>query len=153
MPLIVFNFTSSVLSGEARVFKQTAHLPKRPPPNARFYIRQVSAMSTDTFVNSFKFVNIYIPQLMDAEHVKFAQYFISTTTGQETPLLTPYEGLRYYLTDSTTTPFAVNAFPNLNVGMHNVDSFEMTMYLSPIGDGNILKKLYSYSVVVEWTTE
>lgn len=152
MPLIVFNYTSPNPTGEARVITQMAHLPARPPPNARFYIRQVSASTTDSFANSFKFINVYIPQIMDVDHVKFAQYSI-TTSGVETPLLSPFEGLRFYLTDSTAAPFALNAFPNLNLGMHNVDSFCMHLHITPVGDNNVIKKIYSYSIVVEWTTE
>jgi hypothetical protein len=153
MPIYTFNFTSSSPTGEARVFRQPLYIPDKPPRGSRFHIRQVSATSTTTFANSFKFVNVYIPELMGTtEQVKFIQY---TVDNQGTPQLgaanTP--GIRYFLADGVTSPFALNVFPNLNLGRHHLTSQQLTLELTPFNTPSTLGSLYSYSVVIEWDTE
>jgi hypothetical protein len=153
MPLYTFNFTSSIALGENRVFRQQLYLPDRPPRGARFYIRQVSASSTDSFPNSFKFVNVYIPELMGVtEQVKFVHY-ITDSNGQLQQGSAINPGFRYFLTDSTSIPFAINTFPDLNLGRHHLTSHSLTLELTPFNTPSSLGNLYSYSVVVEWTTD
>lgn len=151
MPLITFHFTSSISTGEAKQQVQTVLLDNNIPRGARFFIRQVSATSTDTFANSFKFVNVYIPELMDLSQTTFVTYTL-TSTGI-IPSANTRKGFSYYLTDTVGTPFALNAFPNLNIGRHHLSSPYLTLYLTPYASTNVLGKLASYSVVLEWDTE
>ena len=153
MPLYTFNFTSPTALGEARSFRQELHMPDRPPRGSRFYIRQVSATSTDSFANSFKYVNVYIPELMGAtEQTKFIHY-TTDANGHIQLSATPFNGFRYFLSEATAQPFTLNVFPNLNLGRHHLTSNILTLEITPFSNTNILGKIYSYSVVVEWNTE
>ena len=153
MPLYTFNFTSPVVLGEAKTFRQELHLPVRPPRGSRFYIRQVSATSTDSFANSFKYINVHIPELMSgSEQIKFIHY-TANATGTLQLSATPFDGFKYFLSDSVAQPFALNVFPNLNLGRHYLSSHTLTLEITPFSDTNVLGKLYSYSVVLEWNTE
>jgi len=148
MPLYTFNFTSSEGLGESRVFTQTIALHNRPPRGARYYIRQVSATSTDTYANSFKYVNVFIPELMDNDHANFIQYTLNSNGFPQQVPTNP--GFRYYLNADSVT---LNAFPNLNLGRHHSDEYKLTLILTPYNTVTTLGKLYSYSVVVEWDTQ
>lgn len=153
MPIYTFNYTSPHPTGEAKTFRQQIQLLQRPPRGSRFHIRQVSATSTDTFENSFKYVSVYIPELMDAtEQIKFIHY---TLDSNGTPQIAnvPFTGFRYFLSDAVSQPFALNVFPNLNLGRHTITPFTLTLELTPFADTTTVAKLHSYSVVIEWDTE
>lgn len=153
MPIYTFNFTSNVALGESRVFTQKLYLQDRPPRGARFHIRQVSATSTNTFSNSFKFVNVYIPELMGVtEQVKFIQY-TSDNLGNLQLGSASTPGIRYFLTDAVGTPFAINSFPNLNLGRHHLSSQYLTLQITPFNTPTTLGSLYSFSVIIEWDSE
>jgi hypothetical protein len=151
MPLYVFNGVSPFAFGEAKTFIQRITFTERPPRGARFFIRQVSASATDTYINSFKYVNVYIPELMGVnEQTRFVQYTIDSNVVSPA---TASKGFRYYLTDSTSQPLALNAFPNLNLGRHDLTNFFLTLELTPFGSSGQLAPLYSYSIVIEWDNE
>lgn len=152
MPLYTFNFTSSVSTGEARLITQQIVLPNRPPRGARYYIRQVSATSTNTFSNSFKWVHIYIPELMGITDQCLFQTYTVSSTNVITPSIEP-KGFRFYLPDSTSQPFTMNTFPHLNLGRHHMNDHTLTLQLTPYRDVNTLGHIYSFSVVIEWDTE
>lgn len=151
MPLYTFNYTSPVALGEARPITQVLQMPDRPPRGTRFYIRQVSATSTDSLANSFRFVNIFIPELMEKDNVQFVQY-TADANGILRPSYTSPDGFRYYLTDPNT-PLAVNVFPDLNLGRHFLQSHQLTLQVSPMATSTIFGSMYAFSVVVEWNTE
>lgn len=151
MPLYTFNFTSTTATGEARTFVQQIVLPDRPPKGARYFIRQVSALSTDTFANSFKWVNVYIPELMDiTDQCMFQTYDI---VNNYPVIVNTVPGFRFYLTDPVNTPLAFNTFPNINLGRHHNHFFTLTVQVTPYLSPTQLGKLYSFSVVIEWDTE
>jgi hypothetical protein len=153
MPLYTFNFTSPSALGEARTFRQELHMTDKAPRGSRFYIRQVSVTSTDSFANSFKYVNLYIPELMGVtEQTKFVNY-TADANGSLQLSATPFDGFRYFLSDALAQPLTLNVFPNLNLGRHHLTSNILTLELTPFSNTNVLGKLYSYSVVIEWNTE
>lgn len=153
MPLYTFNFTSTVALGEARVITQSIELPDRPPRGARFYIRQVSAVSTDTFANSFKYINVYVPELMSRSDIVTFQHYETNASGTTVASHSPYPGFRYFLNDNVAVPYAFNAFPNLNLGRHFLESHYLTLQITPFATLTTLGKLYSFSVVIEWSSE
>lgn len=153
MPIYTFNYTAPTSAGESRVFRHQILLNTRPPPGTRFYIRQVSATSSATFTNAFKYVNVYIPELMGVtEQVRFIQYTVDATGNPQLGTVTT-PGIRFFLDNhSAVLPFTINQFPNLNLGRHQLSSHYLTLELTPFnvtGLGNI----YSYSVVIEWDSE
>ena len=152
MPLYTFNFTSQQALGEAAALRQIIQLPDRPPRGARFYIRQVSATSTDSLANSFKYVNVYIPELMGVSDQTNFIHYTSNAAGTLTLSSNAVNGFRYYL-DNPNTLITLNAFPNLNLGRHYLQSHTLTLELTPFSAPNVLGKIYSYSIVIEWTTE
>jgi hypothetical protein len=152
MPLYTFNFTSNAALGEARTFVQQIQMPVRPPRGARFYIRQVSATSTDSISTSFKYINVYIPELMGITDQTNFIHYTSNANGTTTLSSNPYDGFRYYL-DDTRPLLTINAFPNLNLGRHHIHSHTLTLQLTPFASPNVLGTLSSYSVVLEWSTE
>lgn len=146
MPLIVFNYTSPVALGETRVFQQTISLDQVIPKGARCYIRQVSAISTDTS-SPFRYVRVNIPELMNLHNqVQFAQYTLNNN------ILTPTNaanGFNFYLADLATSTI----FPNLSLGRHFVSEYNLNLEIAAFNGADVIAPLYSYSVVIEWSTE
>lgn len=153
MPVYTFNFTSTNVLGEAKVITQSILLPDRPPRGARFYLRQVSATSTSQYSSSFRFVSVYIPELMGTtEQVKFLEYNVDVNGNAVSVPPTP--GLRYYLNDiGAISPLTLNVFPNLSLGRHHLSSHYLTLVFTPFASSTTLGNVYSFSVVIEWDTE
>jgi len=151
MPLIVFNFQSD--AGLTQTIQQNVDLITRPPPNARFFLRQVSASTTASYENVFKYVHIYIPQLMSQTSKTIFNNLTVDASNALIPTYNQSPGLRYYLSDPVSQPFAINAFPNLSLGRHTVSDFYMTAYVTGIDFNNTVTKLNAFSIVIEWDTE
>jgi len=146
MPLIVFNYTSPVALGETRVFQQRVTLDQPVPKGARFYIRQVSAISTDTG-NPFRYVRVNVPELMSVHNqVQFAQYIVNNNVITPTPAA---DGFNFYLADLA----APSVFPNLSLGRHFIAEYNLNLELTAFSGTGVIAPLYSYSVVLEWSTE
>lgn len=127
-------------------------LPYTLPPNARFTLKQVSASTNETLANIFKYVIVYFPELMSTSNHLIARHFKVNANGVlEETVGDP--GLRYYIVDPISAPFAVNAFPNLYLGRHNLPSTHLRLQIKAVGLNNQIAKLYSFSVVLEWDTE
>lgn len=151
MPSIVFNYTAPTSAGTATTITQRVVFPVRPPGGSRYTIRQVSATSPSTsFTDAFKMVNIYIPELMDGYHTTFQDYTISS--GQLVATTPSYKGIKYFLSESTGQPFAMNLFPHFNLGRQSIDQQYLTLQFTPLSASNTLASIYSYSVVIEWDT-
>lgn len=146
MPLIVFNYTSPTALGETSVFRQIIQLDQAIPSGARFYIRQVSAISTDS-VNPFRYVRVNIPELMALHNqVQFAQYIVNNNVITPTSAA---DGFNFYLADLPTA----SVFPNLSLGRHFISEYNLNLELTAFSSAGVIAPLYSYSVVIEWTTE
>ncbi len=146
MPLLVFNYTSPIALGEARIFQQRVTLDNPIPQGARFYIRQVSAISTDG-ANPFRYVRVNVPELMSVHNqVQFAKYIVNNNAV--TPINTP-DGFNFYLADLS----APSVFPNLSLGRHFLNSYNLNLEMTAFSGTGQVAPLYSYSVVLEWTAE
>jgi hypothetical protein len=146
MPLIVFNFTSA--TELTQTFNSQLILRSMPANAANFTLKQVSAQSSQAFASGFRYIEILLPDIMtDNDRTLFASYTI--TNGVSTAITTP-PALRYYLTDNTTTPFAIHHFPNLYLGRHHLHSPYFKLQLSARQANGSLAPLSSYSVVLEY---
>lgn len=156
MTIYSFTFKSTNPLGEIRdVFRQQILLPVRPPPGARFYLRQVSAMSTNTYTSSFQSVTVYIPELMGfTDQIKFSEYTINTN-GAILPSDVVTKGLQFFLEENinNNSPFSFNTFPNLNLGRHSLTSHFLTLELKALNPISFLPNVYAYTVIIESDTE
>lgn len=151
MPLLTFNFTSTNPNGLTQEFEDVATLPYKLPPNVRFTLKQVAGSTTASFSNTFKYILVYFPQLMsNTNHVYFQHYQLLAGQAVQT-FADP--GLRFYMTDPTPEPFAIQHFPNLNLGRHHIKQNQIVVRVKAIGLNNQIVPLYSYSLVLEWDTE
>jgi hypothetical protein len=78
--------------------------------------------------------------------VQFAEY--SVNNNVMTPI-NASEGFNFYLTDLA----APSVFPNLSLGRHFINSFNLNLELTAFSGSGQIAPLYSYSIVLEWTTE
>lgn len=146
MPLLVFNYTSP--TEVTQVFSSNLIFRTLPANGASFVLKQVSAQSSETFANAFRYIEILLPDIMtDNDRTLFSSF--SITNGVATPISTP-PGLRYYLTDNTTSPFAIHHFPNLHLGRHHIHSPYFNLQLAARKADGSLASLSSYSIVLEY---
>lgn len=152
MPLITYNFTSSLVGGEQREFTSDFVLPYRIPQNARFTLKQVSASTNQPLASIFKYVLVYFPELMTSSNQTLFKHFEVGSNG-ELVEVNGDRGLRFFLSDPLQTPYALNIFPNLYLGRHHLHTNHISLKLKAVGLNDQLAYLYSFSVVLEWDTE
>ena len=154
MPIVVFQYTSSSITGDAATYNQTIPLRYMPPRGSRFILKQVSAISNVSVVSSFKYLVVHFPQLMSGEDKTMMQFYtIDPLTKQAVPSTNMLPGIRYYVTDLYKSPVGINTYPHLNLGRHHLNDPFIHFSISAFNDTGAPAPLYSYNVVLEWDTE
>lgn len=161
MPLVTFDYSrssdgkaTSQLGDTLDDFTQSVQLP-REAYNKRWWLRSVKATRSEDTANSsvdrFRWIEIKLPELMSDERVLY-----SLNGEGATP--EPTKALRFYVNrfspdQATFHPsyLSVSVNPNLNLGVHRLDSLMLTLKISARSGYDSQKVgVWKYSVILEY---
>jgi len=140
MPLVQFQFVNgedlniddASQSDILFKFTQKVTLPRRAM-NKRWWLRSFNANTFHDNENTWRWVDINLPELMTENHT----FYSLNSEGTATP--PPNRGLRFYVNNigmeqqRFESEFkSISTSPNLNLGTHRLDSLELTLVISAV---------------------